>query len=124
MNVMGIMQQIMSNNSVMANPMIKVTQITKDTVTTSYVNALSVKAGSVDAEDITGTTITGKNIVGGTIDIGNGVFAVDNDGKVTASNFNMSGGSIALNGNLSNSTIDLTATDNSGNNYELWYKIK
>lgn len=98
----------------------KVTQITKDTVTTSYVNALSVKAGSVDAKDITGTTITGKNIVGGTIDIGNGVFAVDNDGKVTASNFNMSGGSIALNGNLSNSTIDLTATDNSGNNYELW----
>lgn len=98
----------------------KVTQITKDTVTTSYVDALSVKAGSVDAEDITGTTITGKNIVGGTIDIGNGVFVVDNDGKVTASNFNMSGGSIALNGNLSNSTIDLTATDNSGNNYELW----
>lgn len=98
----------------------KVTQITKDTVTTSYVDALDVKAGSVDAEDITGTTITGKNIVGGTIDIGNGVFVVDNDGKVTASNFNMSGGSIALNGNLSNSTIDLTATDNSGNNYELW----
>lgn len=98
----------------------KVTQITKDTVTTSYVNALSVKAGSVDAEDITGTTITGKNIVGGTINIGSGVFAVDSDGKVTASNFNMSGGSIALNGNLSNSTIDLTATDNSGNNYELW----
>lgn len=98
----------------------KVTQITKDTVTTSYVNALDVKAGSVDAEDITGTTITGKNIVGGTIDIGNGVFVVDNDGKVTASNINMSGGSIALNGNLSNSTIDLTATDNSGNNYELW----
>lgn len=98
----------------------KVTQITKDTVTTSYVNALSVKAGSVDAEDITGTTITGKNIVGGTIDIGNGVFAVDNDGKVTASNLNMSGGSIALKGNLSNSTIDLKATDNSGNNYELW----
>lgn len=98
----------------------KATQITKDTVTTSYVNALSVKAGSVDAEDITGTTITGKNIVGGTIDIGNGVFVVDNDGKVTASNFNMSGGSIALSGNLSNSTIDLKATDNSGNNYELW----
>lgn len=98
----------------------QVTQITKNTVTTEYVNALEVKAGSVDAENITGTTITGKNIVGGTINIGNGVFAVDNDGKVTASNFNMSGGSIALNGNLSNSTIDLTATDNSGNNYEFW----
>lgn len=103
-----------------ADTIAKVTQITKDTVTTSYVNALDVKAGSVDAEDITGTTITGKNIIGGTIDIGNGVFVVDNDGKVTASNFNMSGGSIALNGNLSNSKIDLKATDNSGNNYELW----
>lgn len=98
----------------------QVTQITKDTVTTEYVNALEVKAGSVDAENITGTTITGKNIVGGTINIGNGVFAVDSSGKVTASNFNMSGGSISLNGNLSNSTIDLKATDNSGNNYELW----
>lgn len=98
----------------------KVTQITKDTVTTSYVNALDVKAGSVDAEDITGTTITGKNIVGGTINIGSGVFAVDSDGKVSTSNLNMSGGSIALNGSLSNSTIDLEATDNSGNNYELW----
>lgn len=42
----------------------KVTQITKDTVTASYVNALGVKAGSVDAENITGTTINGKNIVG------------------------------------------------------------
>ena len=98
----------------------QVTQITKNTVTTSYVNALSVKAGSVDAENITGTTITGKNIVGGTINIGKGVFAVDSSGKVTASNLNVSGGNIALKGNLSNSTIDLTATDNSGNNYELW----
>lgn len=98
----------------------QVTQITKNTVTTEYVNALEVKAGSVDAENITGTTITGKNIVGGTIDIGNGVFEVDSSGKVTASNLNMSGGSIALKGNLSDSTINLTATDNSGNNYELW----
>lgn len=65
-------------------------------------------------------TVTASDFNGGTINIGNGVFAVDNDGKVTASNLNMSGGSIALNGNLSNSTIDLTATDNSGNNYELW----
>lgn len=110
---------VLTNDSGFQNSK-QVTQITKDTVTTNYVNALSVKAGSVDAEDITGTTITGKNIVGGTIDIGNGVFVVDNGGKVTASNFNMSGGSIALDGNLSNSTIDLTATDNSGNNYELW----
>lgn len=98
----------------------KVTQITKDTVTTSYVNALDVKAGSVDAENITGTTITGKNIVGGTIDIGNGTFVVDNDGKVTALNFNVFGGSISLIGEVSKSKIDLKTTDDSGNNYELW----
>lgn len=65
-------------------------------------------------------TVTASDFNGGTINIGNGVFAVDSNGKVTASNLNMSGGSIALKGNLSNSTIDLTATDNSGNNYELW----
>lgn len=57
---------------------------------------------------------------GGTINMGNGVFVVDENGKVTASNLNMSGGSIALNGNLSNSKIVLKTTDNSGNNYELW----
>lgn len=65
-------------------------------------------------------TVTASDFNGGTINIGNGVFAVDSNGKVTASNLNMSGGSIALNGNLSNSTIDLKAVDNSGNNYELW----
>jgi hypothetical protein len=65
-------------------------------------------------------TVTASDFNGGTINIGNGVFAVDSSGKVTTSNLNMSGGSIALKGNLSNSTIDLTATDNSGNNYELW----
>lgn len=41
-----------------------VTIITKNTVTTEYVNALNVKAGSVDAENITGTTISGKTITG------------------------------------------------------------
>lgn len=81
------------------------TQIGKD-----YVISPHIYAGTVTASDFNG----------GTINIGNGVFAVDKDGKVTASNLNMSGGSIALNGNLSNSTIDLNATDNSGNNYELW----
>ena len=41
-----------------------VTVITKNTVTTEFVNALNVKAGSVDAENITGTTISGKTITG------------------------------------------------------------
>ena len=39
-----------------------VTTIIGNTVTTSYVNALSVTAGSVAAENITGTYITGKTI--------------------------------------------------------------
>ena len=82
----------------------QVTQITKDTVTTSYVNALNVKAGSVDAENITGTTITGKSIVGGTINVGSGVFVVDANGKVTASNMNITGGSIKI--STSDKTFD------------------
>lgn len=41
-----------------------ITKITKNTVTTEYVNTLKVKAGSVDAENITGETITGKKILG------------------------------------------------------------
>lgn len=44
-----------------------VTNITKDTVTTEYVNTLKIKAGSVDAENITGETIEGKTITGSTV---------------------------------------------------------
>lgn len=40
-----------------------ITKITKDTVTTDYVNSLKVVAGSVNASDIEGTTISGKTIV-------------------------------------------------------------
>lgn len=57
---------------------------------------------------------------GGTINMGNGVFVVDENGKVNASNLNVSGGSIALIGEVSKSNIDLKTTDDSGNNYELW----
>lgn len=39
------------------------TKITKDTVTTQYINSLKIKAGSVDAENITGTTLSGVNFV-------------------------------------------------------------
>lgn len=67
----------------------------------------------------TNASISGT-ITSADINNGNGTFTVDKNGKVTASNINISGGSIALNGNLSNSTIDLKAVDNSGNNYELW----
>ena len=44
-----------------------ITQITKNTVTTAYVNALNITAGSVAAENITGSTISGKTISGGTV---------------------------------------------------------
>lgn len=57
---------------------------------------------------------------GGTINMGNGVFVVDENGKVNASNLNVSGGSIALIGEVSKSKIDLKTTDDSGNNYEVW----
>lgn len=65
-------------------------------------------------------TVTASDFNGGTINIGNGAFAVNSNGKVTASNLNVSGGSIVLNGEVSESKIDLKTTDDSGNNYELW----
>lgn len=74
-----------------------VTQITKDTVTTEYVNALEVTAKSVAAENITGTTIRGKVFDGGSINIGDN-FKVDNKGNVTANNAILNGAS--LSGNL------------------------
>ena len=43
-----------------------ITQITKDTITTTYINALKIVAGSVAAENITGTEIKGKKISGST----------------------------------------------------------
>ena len=39
------------------------TKITKNTVTTQYINSLKIKAGSVDAENIVGTTLSGLNFV-------------------------------------------------------------
>lgn len=65
-------------------------------------------------------TVTASDFNGGTINVGNGVFVVDENGKVNASNLNVSGGSIALIGEVSKSKIDLKTTDDSGNNYELW----
>ena len=76
-----------------------VTTITKDTVTTEYINALKIHAGSVDAENISGTNIIGKVIEGGEIigtkiSNGNGTFIVDENGSVTASDINITGGQI------------------------------
>lgn len=73
----------------------KVTQITKDTVTTEYINAKNITAGNVAAENITGTTIIGKTlsggaISGGTITIGNN-FKVDAAGNMSCSNATITG---------------------------------
>ena len=64
----------------------QVTQITKDTVTTSYINALNITAKDFSAETITGKRIIGSyiegaNMNGGTINIGNGNFFVDSNGN-------------------------------------------
>ena len=77
----------------------QVTVITKDTVTTEYVNSLKIKAGSVDAENISGTKISGKTIEGGNIKIGSN-FEVDPLGNVeanslTSTNAKITGGEIA-----------------------------
>lgn len=77
----------------------QVTKITKNTVTTEYVNTLKITAGSVAAENITGETITGKTITGGsiignTISNGNGTFNVDENGRMDASDVHVTGGTI------------------------------
>lgn len=71
----------------------QVTVITKDTVTTEFINALKIKAGSVDAENITGETIEGKKIKGGSISIGS-YFSVDSNGNVVAKSADITGGEI------------------------------
>lgn len=59
------------------------TQITKDTVTTSYINALNVEAGSVKCENLIGNTINGKTVVIGGENNGDGSLVVkDNEGNI------------------------------------------
>lgn len=95
----------------------QVTVITKNTVTTEYVNALNIKAGSVDAENISGTYIRGKTIDGGTvkgttieggsIKIGS-LFEVDLLGNVKANSLTSTSANI-FGGKIANFTIDNSA---------------
>lgn len=87
----------------------QITQITKNTITTTYVNALNVKAGSVDAENITGTKISGKTITGGSIygayianSSTNPSFYVTSEGKMYATDAEIHGGIYAEAGLISN----------------------
>lgn len=80
-----------------------VTQITKNTVTTEYLNAKNITAGSVAAENITGTIISGKTINGGEI----------NGSTITGGT--ITGGTIS-GGTISGTVIDTSAiTINGGN---------
>lgn len=58
---------------------------------------------------------------GGTINMGNGVFVVDENGKVIASNMNVTGGSISLSAdNISDAKFRISAPNNKGDMYEFW----
>ncbi len=80
----------------------QVTQITKDTITTSYINALNVTA-----KDISATTLTGKTISGGSLDIGTATqytkiksdgYLEANYGKISIFNFGNDGFYVDFNG--------------------------
>lgn len=58
---------------------------------------------------------------GGTINMGNGVFVVDENGKVIASNMNITGGSVSLSAdNISDAKFRISAPNNKGDMYEFW----
>lgn len=76
-----------------------VTQITRDTVTTAYVNALNVTAGSVKAENIIGDVLYGRTISGTTISgstISGGTISGTTISGSTISGGTISGGSISI----------------------------
>lgn len=68
-----------------------ITTITKNNVTTEYINALNITAGSVSAENITGTTISGKTFSGGEItQTSNNTTLIIKDAEITGGyNFQM-----------------------------------
>ena len=78
----------------------------------TVINGGNITTGEISCDRLNGGTIKGQTIVGGTINNGNGVFIVDNDGAVSASNINITGGSIALMGETV-STTKFTIGNNS-----------
>ena len=62
----------------------------------SRINVIHINASAIDAGTISADYISGGTISASEINIGNGVFTVNSAGKVEASNFNMSGGSIDI----------------------------
>lgn len=70
----------------------------------TVINGANITTGEISCDRLNGGTIKGQTIVGGTINNGNGVFTVDNDGTVSASNINITGGSISLEGDTVTTT--------------------
>lgn len=79
------------------------TQITKDTIATTY-----IIANEVAAENITGTTISGKLISGGSISIGSN-FSVDGNGNLNATNASLTGAITANSGTIGGLTVATAA---------------
>lgn len=70
----------------------------------TVINGGNITTGEISCDRLNGGTINGQTIIGGTINNGNGVFTVDNDGAVSASNINITGGSISLEGDTVTTT--------------------
>lgn len=92
----------------------QVTQITKDTVTTSYINALNITAKDFSATTITGKTIdggavSGATITGGSLNIGNGNFVVTSAGKLTAKSGEIAG-NLTISGSLTHTSGNYSVT--------------
>ena len=67
-----------------------------NTLDMSQINVVHMNASAIDAGTLSADYIYGGTISASEINIGNGVFSVNSAGKVEASNFNMTGGSIDI----------------------------
>jgi len=79
-----------------------------------YVNASYIASGTLTGDFIRGGVISGTEI-----NIGNGVFVVDDEGQVTAANMNITGGTIQIDteGGLAQNAIILRHTWNNVSKY-------
>ena len=102
----------------------QVTQITKDTVNTSYVNALEVTAKYVYAENILGKTITGKTFSGCTGEFSGNITAstgsigpwnINSDAIYRGNGYNVGGSGNAYFGNSGLSVSNRFVVDSEGN---------
>lgn len=94
------------------------TTINGSNITTGTISADRVSGGTLTGTTISGNTITGGSITGTTISNGN-AFSVDSNGKVSASDVDITGGSIVLTRNATGQGIPFTIEQTvSGNTYK------